>query len=1373
MANIVPKLNLNRTPSTVTNNSMVFAKNIRVDVDGSIHKDYSIESLQLVGNVFHDNLLTRIIADFKSQETSDESGVIVYYLNLIQTAIKGLNSNFYSVKQVIPDNKSFYVLLTVGVSNMKSIIVRFNEEDDLFHPCNCNWSYNGGTITGSVINNLLGETILIIAEKKDSKDIPLKSINLSKSTYNDDESIYTQTPKIPITNLIYTGDFKFSIPNGVYQFFVRYKIRDNFYTNWFPASKELFAGNKHITHTIFGTLGYHVSNINSDNSFIFIIQHLLNDNCKNFENFQIGFIVSNDGAIKGRAWKHFSFNTSRINFDYKASEAEEIEITDFTKPIFNVYNVGNVCSFKNKLYLSNYKETDFNQELQDYADKVKLDIVYKSQDINTPTNSIVYNNNICILNSSDNIVGLWISYAGNKTLNELIQPTITEVIYNAIKATSNYDKTTECYYHIGGGLASASTGIYLNITRKTFNVKKPTKIILDDYYGDDNSYNIKYEGETEEEQNDSLTTAISNFSWYFAAFYNFGYIDKNSYDFYSDGTNNSSNYFKAENYFYKKDELLQDMGILITDEKYDERDNKTFDELYINVFISPSLMQNDIIPVVNNTTLIPYQIYNFYIHYVKETGEITNGYKIDEVEIENKNNSCDTIIYPEFNNIQIPNGYVACFFSIAHVKNQTSTIYNITDGDSYTKDGNCFELNTRLFNYNSNPKVYMKNNTSDNDISADGTYYNSTDTTYCRYFGAEGVITIRKSSVNDPIINVLNDKKIFIVNNYTNVDETNLELIKCTPYINSDNWTNYNNYNLLGYVCAIYPLARKNTTKIYTDGSSIFNKSNKVEIINNLNLVEYNKYHETDSNRNTNYIGDLTIATTNETLIYSNFNLNYIELSEEFKPKYTTCYDWSESDTNRNLHKSITKFFNLFASQSLALVYKLDSTYYNYTRKTYNVYNKNDIYKFDNTIRSSKLAGDEDKLSIFEFDADDYYNIPTNRGKIVNLVSIGDAILVHTRDSMFKFTGSNTLQSNTGEIQQAETDVFQTGVNEVFGSDFGFAGLQNKDNAITTEAGYIFYDNDSKIIYMYSGNGQIVKLSDSIEKLFRYDTITNVNFANDYYNNRFFACLHFKNGVVTLSYNFNQESKSFVSVHDFGFTRAFNTKTKCYFITNPMLSITNNICRIDKSSYGIYRHLNIDDKIYPYNSKTIRKSYIDSNNTSKSVSTRMFDSIIDIIENTNYENIKTLNYINWNCSIVNDEFPIYSDNTKHFNALASSDEKYPCKTITVYTDTCSTNKLDCTNISNDKNITDINTSPYYQYPRYNQGFWTLNYFRNVLNTNDNFKYLDTNYDNRLNAVYRSDNNSLIEGKYFVTRFTFDNDSDFKLETINFNYDTKL
>ena len=47
MAQIVPKLNLNKTPSIVENNSLVFAKNIRLDVDSTIHKDYGISPLSL------------------------------------------------------------------------------------------------------------------------------------------------------------------------------------------------------------------------------------------------------------------------------------------------------------------------------------------------------------------------------------------------------------------------------------------------------------------------------------------------------------------------------------------------------------------------------------------------------------------------------------------------------------------------------------------------------------------------------------------------------------------------------------------------------------------------------------------------------------------------------------------------------------------------------------------------------------------------------------------------------------------------------------------------------------------------------------------------------------------------------------------------------------------------------------------------------------------------------------------------------------------------------------------------------------------------------------------------------------------------------
>ena len=44
-----------------------------------------------------------------------------------------------------------------------------------------------------------------------------------------------------------------------------------------------------------------------------------------------------------------------------------------------------------------------------------------------------------------------------------------------------------------------------------------------------------------------------------------------------------------------------------------------------------------------------------------------------------------------------------------------------------------------------------------------------------------------------------------------------------------------------------------------------------------------------------------------------------------------------------------------------------------------------------------------------KFNAIDYYNVPTNKGIIVNLKAIADKILVPTEDRLFVFSGSQKL----------------------------------------------------------------------------------------------------------------------------------------------------------------------------------------------------------------------------------------------------------------------------------------------------------------------------------------------------------------------------
>lgn len=187
----------------------------------------------------------------------------------------------------------------------------------------------------------------------------------------------------------------------------------------------------------------------------------------------------------------------------------------------------------------------------------------------------------------------------------------------------------------------------------------------------------------------------------------------------------------------------------------------------------------------------------------------------------------------------------------------------------------------------------------------------------------------------------------------------------------------------------------------------------------NISLNELGKY--TDS---TNQISDFTLVTTDPVTIYSNYNLNYLSLSNDPIQVNKTYYTVKSTDTVTDATTK-TVIWRLFTSLTLSEMYKLESMYKSYTRKIYSAYNENDIVRFDNTIRSSEPEEDESRINVFKFNPDDYYNVPTNRGIITNLKGIGDNIIVHTKDSMFKFTGSNNLQSTTGEIQPSETDVFK------------------------------------------------------------------------------------------------------------------------------------------------------------------------------------------------------------------------------------------------------------------------------------------------------------------------------------------------------------
>lgn len=551
--------------------------------------------------------------------------------------------------------------------------------------------------------------------------------------------------------------------------------------------------------------------------------------------------------------------------------------------------------------------------------------------------------------------------------------------------------------------------------------------------------------------------------------------------------------------------------------------------------------------------------------------------------------------------------------------------------------------------------------------------------------------------------------------------DNNKRLIKLTPYLShSDSsafsYDDYQNLNMPGYVNKLYKLNRDVANEIYVSGNDIYTKNTATS-----NIVKLDTYN-----------GFQPLANSIPAYVPSNFNLNYCSLSEDLTPKIRTFSTDGDVTKQRQM---------ILAVQSLtsSFILELKSMYRDYTRKYYSVYDPEAVNEFNNTIRSSDANADEMYRNIYYFEANDAYNTPTNRGAIVNVFNIVNSIYVHTEHSLFKFSGANTLSSDNGEVSMKEGDVFDTGITEVFDAQYGYAGLQTKHQSLVTFNSYIFYDKLAKVIYAYGGDNQIINISEPIQKILESFNFDDIRFVSDDYNDRFFINLKGYDKNICLSYNF--KVKSFVSIHDFDFSDAFNSRTHVYFIDST------------EKRYNIYQ----DNKnAYNYYGALFTKSAISIKDmTYKTMTENVVENCIDIIFNNEYEIIKNLNYINWICSAITT-----FDNDEYM-AEETLDNKYSGTKLKLYSDQCSTELIDLVDehgipkVQNKLSISDPNS---YKYPRYNCGIWSLNFFRDVRNNNDIFNY---------GAHHVTQDKSLIYGKYFVLRMIFRN-KNFKFENVNFN-----
>lgn len=1442
------------SPQTVEEGGLVYARNMKLDNDGMLTSDYGFLEIETLSNK---NIVGKIV---------------------------GLDNCIYFFEH--------------NRQNNTDNILEYDEVNKTINTIPANWHYVGPdtSIVGYVSTNISGEKILTIGEYKESGSrIPLKHINLSYCATTDNESIYTQAPEVPMGNVSLYDTYAKTIPNGVYVFFIRYKIRDGVYTNWFLCSNPIFSGTSEKINTIQGGVQYINTHKDSAKSFILDV-NFINDSAKsNYSEFQLGFIINHDNATDARSWKSFPINSSRVYFDYES--VDEINIDDILQDTYELYNVGNVCNFRNKLYIANYTESDLNpKNVSNIIDSIRLslshnhvdEVNYKSiafngvelsYDYDTGYYPITANSisrdfyNLKLSNyakvstetvekvttfslrwnaqTSDefDIMVIWNiknKLLGGAVFGEDYQPAFGDGTLGLVKEgainyggannyitifgsnATNLDEGFVTWHHpfydreftagygsmrpeeVQSGATGSDIGVYrfkktgaawtlssgtpiytsvsnhtvkgtLSSDKKAFtasnagfsesqrsaidnNIKQEINnktvcvLCYIELVSGTKTYKIGYSDvfadkyfAGKDSNGDSLGEIVGNPEYADDAFVNdvntstitnsiFSYIESNLVGVTDDGTpivsvngnniqvNTVNAVIKNFNFEVDVNDIMSDGDNFIKDYSVDM--TTTTYNVIATLTCKKSIVENlsNVENYVQAPTLLPLSQYQPYIHLVDKHGVITNGFKYQTPVSTHMFSVYEDSLYLLNYNVTIPQNlnlgdYVGFFVSLVNIGAIILETFNYEK-----KDGlhivHCLELDAMIYNIHNNITIVDDSGIV---ITTEAVYNSSNVINPTLAFGNCGFISWDANGSED-----YNYRKLFVKIEREAVENPKI-LTKCTPYIplvttNRDVTVFDGNYQ--GYRCIIRKPELKLSSDCYIAGTDIY-------AIERDALFTINEYDSV-----------IQVQESVPRIIRSPYNLNYLTIGDELNDTIFTIGQGTPK---------IKQIGKVIQSLNLSSIYELKPMYKDFDNKHFRPFTEYAKTKFDNTIRVSNVLADETfNNSVFKFFPTDYYNIPTDRGSIVYLFSIGNNIYAHTKGSLYKFDGTQALTTTDKDITLKESDPFDKGITQVFDSQYGYGGIQNKDAGCVTFDNYVFYDATNNHIFAYQGNGQLGLIDGTIFKTLSTFKPKRCKTLHDIDNNRIlFYFSGIKQSVsasFTISYNY--KSRTFISVHDLNLNNSFETQLGCYSYLNNKVSKLFECQSVNIPSDYIVD--DADELLYNIYGNATQKATLFAYSNSD---TKLMPFGISIVFQSANSQVNNIDNVSVLANILDNAF---DQEANKLNLKYTKRKNYvylnPIKSFNAETDICISNSV----ISTIDDRERPNSLTDYKGFKYDRGLWRCNYIRDIKNANNDFNY-PTNGRN-----IENDQNSLIYGRWFVCNIQFVSNIAVKIENVLIN-----
>ena len=565
---VLPRLNMNKHPEKVTNGALVDAKNIMVSKDNFM---LQTEPIPMITDIY--------------------------------MKLKSIANTNYKIIYILPCNKELVLFVNDNEVN-KLTLYRYNETLNDIIKCT-KIEYNNGELIGTFTYNN-NELIIAFSEyfENNSKNIPLRTINLGEfKTINENDlkqlnntDLHSICPVVKIPTITTSSQNGYA-NKGWYYIFIRYKISNDTYTQWFNTNETFFNNDSKQQRLMYNliTATIPISTENGTNyeetttdknraneisayTNISTNKNIVSKTFKceisnldnNYSYYQLGFININKSESKCYKTNDISINDNSYTFNN--TTINTYSINEIIKTYYNYYNIKSLINNNNKLCIANYNENDDITDIIKQCSNIELTI---KTTINTYTTNYLssnYNSQVHVFPNQPynffihfvdkygkiyngvNINNFNVNYDGKTILNKLNNLIIITPEFNTI-GTKNSLSLIETY------------SLIINQCNITFKLNKlPTNVIGYFISYEKLEKSIKYTGITAEGNkiysdkfnfDDKIDLNFDTIRIYPTNKSNLSYFDKNVFDIVTPLNNW---YFKTEStyidYSYNKVSII-------------------------------------------------------------------------------------------------------------------------------------------------------------------------------------------------------------------------------------------------------------------------------------------------------------------------------------------------------------------------------------------------------------------------------------------------------------------------------------------------------------------------------------------------------------------------------------------------------------------------------------------------------------------------------------------------------------------------------------------------------------------------------------------------------------------------------------------------